>query len=613
MVYYENNIKALEVGQNALYNVFMKTECSESLINLNVSKIESKDGSFSMIVTFDEQTIRLNSSYRPLEEARKWAEAYTFPNINTVIEMYGLGNGFFCRELLKRMKKDDVLIIYEPNIDIFQYAIHNFDLTDILQNANVFLFVNELNEYEMEDCLLQKVQWYNMEFQVEVAHPQYQKMNREGYLCFHELIRNNNELAIINKNTDAAHGKKIVEYILKNIKHLKGSGLINELKNRIPKNIPAIIVSAGPSLGKNIEVLKQAKGKSIIIAVDTALPHLERYGIEPDFFITVDPNKSMRHFQGEYAKKIPLIAKLESKSDVLENNMGMKFFYNSHAYIEKLYDHVGIITNDYNTGGSVASAAFSVCVSLERERIIFVGQDLAYDGEFTHIGNRKETNMGNHGMREIEGVNGKLVRTRYDWLIYLQWFENSIRINPEIDFIDATEGGAVIHGTRIMTLKEVVGMYCISEFEVNNEIMTMDPTLSPENEEEVHLYLRNTYEELLIIQKRAEEILGIVYKIIALYKKKGITKEIQKLTDKIQKISNEIEGKDIYLLIDTYMAEFARNHLDEIYKFNSEDSDDTLKTFLLTRDMYQNIIEVTKELQPLVHKTVEEFNDGRVI
>lgn len=607
MKHYESNMKALELGQGKLYDVFIKNEHNEAFVNSVISKLEARDGSFAIIVTQEGQTIRLNSSYRPLEEARKWAEAYTFPNINTVVEMYGLGNGYFCRELLKRMKSDDILIIYEPNIEIFQYSIHNFDLTDILQNSNVFLFVNELNEFEMEDCLLQKVQWYNMDFQVEVAHPQYQKMNREDYLCFRELISNNNELAIINKNTDAAHGKKIVEYILKNIKYLKGSSLISELKNRIPKNIPAIIVSAGPSLEKNIEVLKQAKGKSIIIAVDTALPHLERYGIEPDFFITVDPNKSMRHFQGEYAKKIPMIAKLESKSDVLENNMGKKFFYNSHDYIEKLYDHVGIITNDYNTGGSVASAAFSVCVALELERIIFVGQDLAYDGEFTHIGARKETNMDVHGMREIEGVNGKPVRTRYDWLIYLQWFENSIRIKPEIDFIDATEGGAIIHGTRIMTLKEVVDMYCISEFEVNNAIRTMDPTLSLENEEKVHLYLRNTYEELLMIQKRAEEILSIVYKIIALYKKKGITNEIQKLTEKIHIISNEIEGKDMYLLIDTYMAEFARNHLDEIYKFNSEDSDDTLKTFLLTRDMYQNIIEVTKELEPLMHQTVEEF------
>lgn len=613
MKYYESNMKALELGQGKLYDVFIKNVHNEAFVNPGISKLEARDGSFAIIVKQEGQAIRLNSSYRPLEEARKWADAYTFSNINTVVEMYGLGNGYFCRELIKRKKSDDILIIYEPNIDIFQYAIHNFDLTDILQNSNVFIFVNELNEYEMQDCLLQKVQWYNMEFQVEVAHPQYQKINREAYLCFHELIRNNNELAIINKNTDAAHGKKIVEYILKNIKHLKDSSLISELKNRIPKNIPAIIVSAGPSLKKNIEVLKQAKGKSIIIAVDTALPYLEKYGIEPDFFITVDPNKSMRHFQGEYAKKVPVIAKLESKSDVLDHNMGKKFFYNSHAYIEKLYEHIGMITNDYNTGGSVASAAFSVCVALELERIIFVGQDLAYDGEFTHIGERKETNMDIHGVSVIEGIHGKPVRTRYDWLIYLQWFENSIRIKPEIDFIDATEGGAIIHGTRIMTLKEVVDMYCISEFEVNNVIVTMDPTLSLQNEEKVHLYLRNTYEDLLIIQKRAEEILGIVYKIITLYKKKGITNEIQKLTDKIQKISNEIEGKDIYLLIDTYMAEFARNHLDEIYKFDSEDNDDTLKTFLLTRDMYHNIIEVTKELEPLVHKTVEEFNYERVI
>lgn len=55
----------------------------------------------------------------------------------------------------------------------------------------------------------------------------------------------------------------------------------------------AIIVSAGPSLDKNVEDLKKAEGKAMIIAVDTALKTVLRAGVRPDLTICVDPRKEI--------------------------------------------------------------------------------------------------------------------------------------------------------------------------------------------------------------------------------------------------------------------------------------------------------------------------------
>lgn len=604
----EINLEALKLYRPVLYDVITRKKEMDIIEDLFITKTETRDGSFALCINKDSETIRLNSAYRPLEEARKWAEGYSFPNLNTVIEVFGLGNGVFIRELIGRIKGEDDLIIYEPNVRIFTFCLENFDISDILKNPNVYLFIEGLNEKNIEDCLLQKNHWYNMDFQRQIVHPQYLKFEKEKYEWFCETINNNNELLIINKNTDSFLGKLSVNNILKNIKYLIGSNIISEIREKLPNDVPAIIVSAGPSLQKNIDYLKEAKGRSVIICVDTAIPYLEAHNIEPDILITIDPRKSMWHFRGSYAKEIPIISKLEAKPEILDNNEARKIFYSSHNFMDKLYNEIGVEIQDYTSGGSVATAAFSVCVALEFKRIIFVGQDLSYEGEFTHMGGRKENFTMDLGIREVEGIDGTSVKTRYDWFIYLNWFENSIYSNPQIDFIDATEGGAKIHGTKIMTLKEVIETYCIKEFEIADIIQNTEPTLDAIRQEKISNYLHEAFDDLNIIQKKSEEILNLIYKMISIYKLKGVTKEVQNCTNKITQVSGDIENKNVYAIIETYMAEFSRNNLGDIYRFDTKDGDDTLRTFHMARDTYQNMIEATKELEPLLQKSVEEYD-----
>lgn len=608
MDYKEQNLEVLKNIRPLFYEAYEEYLKDATEADIEVSKVETRDGNYALCVQCEDQLLRLNSAYRPVDEAKRWADAYEFPNICTIIEMYGLGNGVFVRELLKKVKEDDSLIIYEPSPSIFSYCISNFKLDDILQSDNVYLYVEKVNEKDIIGCISKKLQWYNLNSHVELEHPFYIKFTEQQHNWYRDMISSNKDAAIINKNTDANLGKASVNNVLKNLKHMIGSNIIADIKGKIPKNVPAIIVSAGPSLSKNIKELKNAKGKSVIFAVDTALPYLEQNGIEPDFIVTIDPKKSNRHFTGKYIENIPVIAKLEAKPDVLDKSEGRKFFYSSHTFFGRLYREVGIEIEDYTSGGSVATAAFSVCVALEFERIILVGQDLAYDGEYTHVGDRTQKQVKGLGIREVDGVFGKPVKTRYDWLIYLEWFENSIFRFPQIDCIDATEGGALIHGSKVMKLSEAIDSYCTESFELIKVIEQTKPSLDTEKQQKVSLYLHEAYDDLDDIRNKSDQILRWVHKMIDVYKKKGINKEINDLTEKIKAMSLEIEEKNIYSIYDTYMTEFANKQMSDIFQMNQKEEDDTLKTFYLTRDMYEYVIEVSKELEPGLLDAIEEFD-----
>ncbi|WP_373845633.1 6-hydroxymethylpterin diphosphokinase MptE-like protein, partial [Clostridium sp.] len=72
-----------------------------------------------------------------------------------------------------------------------------------------------------------------------------------------------------------------IENNFTNMKKLIESPSIECVKDKY-KDIPAIIVSAGPSLDKNISELKRAEGKALIIATDAVLTTLKNHGIVPD-------------------------------------------------------------------------------------------------------------------------------------------------------------------------------------------------------------------------------------------------------------------------------------------------------------------------------------------
>ena len=92
------------------------------------------------------------------------------------------------------------------------------------------------------------------------------------------------------------------------------------------KGIPAIVVAAGPSLDKNIDLLKKIKGRFPIIAVDTALRHMIANGIKPDIVCAADSSyENSLDFVGvEDETEVILAAELMTHPDIFKVFKGPK-------------------------------------------------------------------------------------------------------------------------------------------------------------------------------------------------------------------------------------------------------------------------------------------------
>ena len=149
--------------------------------------------------------------------------------------------------------------------------------------------------------------------------------------------------------------------------------------------MPAIIVSAGPSLNKNIEELKKAKNKAFIIAVDTAMKPLLRNGIIPDMYAIIDGTKPLELVAVEESRNIPLLSEVRAAHAVMDYHKGKKFFFREFTpYFDRMYEMNHKEWAAMDVGGSVATAAFSLACYLGLGTVIMVGQDLALTGNKTH-------------------------------------------------------------------------------------------------------------------------------------------------------------------------------------------------------------------------------------
>lgn len=587
---YDENLKVIQDNKPSLYEDIRKLEADESgELCAHVETIMTREGHRGLLVEIDNHTYRLNSSYYPLEEAKRWIEQYEFRNLGIVVSMFGFGNGIFIREILKNLTDDGKIIIYEPSKEIFLHVIKEEKLFDIWTDSRVQLYIGESNRVNLISEIGANTHWTNIYSQIICKHPIYDKAFLKEYKDFMEVIYENNDRTFVNRNTESFFGKRIVSNTVANSSYISGANTVLDYSGKLPVDVPAIIVSAGPSLDKNIDELKRAKGKAVIVATDTALRYLFAHDIDPDFVVTLDPQKPSEYFDNPRCKDIPLFCKIESNQDILRNHTGKKILFSCHNYVNKLYYKLGKLISSYGAGGSVATGAFSICADLKFHRIVLIGQDLAYGNGVTHAGGDiSSIRSEEDGIRMIEDIYGNSIKTRYDWYIYLQWFVNSIETMQEIEVIDATEGGARIKGTKLMTLKDVIDQYCNKTIDCDRIVKSIPPTLNKEETIQMEAMIAESSKELGKIVSKSIKAISLCNKLIKECKYNRFdTDECIDMIGKITKINDYIEGTLVYDLIDTYITEETSKKLATLYQFSQDLKEDRISTFTRAVIMYE--------------------------
>ncbi|EJE7474040.1 motility associated factor glycosyltransferase family protein, partial [Campylobacter coli] len=257
---------------------------------------------------------------------------------------------------------------------------------------------------------------------------------------------------------DALQGiEQFVYNLPQMITHPSYTKLLSKRKNL---SDTAIIVSTGPSLTKQLPLLKKYANKATIFCADSSYPILAKHGIKPDYVCMLERTEItaefFNHDFGEFDNGICFIIKsivhpnainyLTKKTD----NFTIVSTYASFIQYLKL-DYFGY----FNMGFSVAHMACYLSLHLNHKNIIFIGQDLAYaengnshPDDYQNSANY-ESQMYEHILTIAYGGNGK-VETHSIWLLFKNWFENEMIPNTRkmgITTYNCTEGGARIEGT----------------------------------------------------------------------------------------------------------------------------------------------------------------------
>ncbi|MGP7818528.1 motility associated factor glycosyltransferase family protein [Niallia sp. 01092] len=387
----------------------------------------------------------LHSRYNPILEAEKWAESITKPSRISRVIVIGVGAGYHIhalKQMYPKLKVDSIEfneeylewcrsqeLIQKRLRDINVLTPKQFTAIDFVQDDTVKVVVYQpaLKMITNPD-ILQKVQ--QIQLMQQTIEDQSHLLSRN----FHLNIQLQDSCA---------------------------STFVN-----IHPDEHCILVSAGPSLTKQLPILKKLVNhkKVKICCVGTALTPLLKVGIIPDYVMVTDP-------------KINIVEQF----DFISNQKSMILFYlstaNHEAVVKWPFQRFIILQNGYeqaekivneknrllvNTGGSVATTFTDLLVKLGASNIIFVGQDLAFTNGFSHADDTHNQKHVNHLANLIKVKNydkTDVIATSKNLLFYLRWFENYVKTKKEINFFNCTEGGAHIDGLHHIPFQSYINMY----------------------------------------------------------------------------------------------------------------------------------------------------------
>ncbi len=320
--------------------------------------------------------ILLHSQFDPQKEAVRFADGNDI-NVGDHIFLYGWGLGYHVEEIAKRIGRQGRLVVMELNPEIFVSAMLAMDIERLWALCR-FDFIFAENEREIvsgisritsdQDC--QSGNGWKI-----LVHP-------TSFKCVPARFRNIVSIldnVLVERRTKTVFRKQFIKNFQSNLNVVQKYPGINKYKNRY-KNLPALLVGAGPSLDDSLEFLSQVQDNANIFCVDTALPILTENNIVPDFIVSVDPqDHTVKHFTTLPNADVPLIISPVSNAQAVKKYAGpfIIFLQKGHSITGGFEDMLGDKGFCY-AGGSVSCIALDIMMQFGFDPIIMVGMDFSY-------------------------------------------------------------------------------------------------------------------------------------------------------------------------------------------------------------------------------------------
>ena len=417
----------------------------------------------------------LCSALDPVREAERWASSVEPSNAKYLV-VFGLALGHHIEALRRRI--DLPVLVLEPSLEVIRAALERRPLE--LERVRIVCTPVELRDHLASILtrgdVVESFPW-----------PPTRRLFSGVHEAAGEAIKEAGALATVSNDTLEQRLRIWVRHFLANLPRcvgqLPGRGLTGWLQG-----YPAVLVSAGPSLDGNVELLAGAGDRAVVVGVNTAMGALERAKVKADFVVALEVlDVSCQLAALELNRDTSRLLCTWANPSLFQLPGGATYpFAAANPYFTRISEEVGL-GGGVDMGGSVANAAFNLLRMMGADPIVLVGQDLAYthnrayargtvfeqikvelDGDTARLDNLEtkrrigasvegaDTTREKWNVEQVPAYGGGTVASTMEFNYFRYMFETYARCMPDTQLINATEGGARIEGFTELPLAEVL-------------------------------------------------------------------------------------------------------------------------------------------------------------
>ncbi|WP_151061227.1 motility associated factor glycosyltransferase family protein [Campylobacter coli] len=576
----------------ALSNILLK----ESLKEIKSSKFELILGKDNLDINLKDNSgggYSENLLYQdPIKELQTMLNTYNDKYLlYPVLYFYGFGNGILFKALLQN-KNHQHIVVFEKDIEIIWIMFHILDFSSELQSAR--LMVLNTNKLEIQDynelCSSKPFFQFSRIYFLELMSHYYERFH-EDILGLNKKLAENFKNSIVSYGNDSTDTLQGIEQFVYNLPQMITHPSYKELLSK-RKGISdtAIIVSTGPSLTKQLPLLKKYASKATIFCADSSYPILAKHGIKPDYVCMLERTEItaefFNHDFGEFDKDIVFICAGVVHPKAIEYLKGRNLVITQKVLAFPYY----INLKDFSYAAvefSVAHMSYFLSVLLNHKNIIFIGQDLAYaengnshPDDYQNSANY-ESQMYKHILTEAYGGK-KEIKTHEVWIFFKQILEAMI-IKYHITTYNCTEGGARIEGT----IEKPFLWACenLLDKDLNKPFEKLEPlSLNKQNEFLLKAYYK-VYQSIKHCRDFSKILSNDFENIQSVYLSLNEKEEYLNLAiEKIDEFKNKLEDikqmQDLYEILSPLLIQFELN-LARIYVLNPKTKEDAFNKSIL--------------------------------
>ncbi len=580
----------------ALSNILLK----ESLKEIKSSKFELILGKDNLDINLKDTSDNTFLYENVIDELNTMLNTYNDKYLlYPVLYFYGFGNGILFKALLQN-KNHQHIVVFEKDIEIIWIMFHILDFSNELQSARLMILQTSSLDIEFFSnfCSSKPFFQFSRIYFLELMSHYYERFH-EDILGLNKKLAENFKNSIVSYGNDPLDALQGIEQFVYNLPQMITHPSYKELLSK-RKGISdtAIIVSTGPSLTKQLPLLKKYASKATIFCADSSYPILAKHGIKPDYVLSLEriplTSEFFNNDFGEFDKDIVFVCAGVVHPKTIEYLKNKTFIITQKILAFPYY--INLKNFCYAAVGfSVAHMAYEFATHLSHKNIIFIGQDLAYaeDG-FSHT--KDYSNLDKHE-GHFQRDKGKFQCLAYGgdgkaessevWTMFRFFLQDTISRNIISTTYNCTEGGARIEGT----IEKPFLWACenLLDKDLNKPFEKLEPlSLNKQNEFLLKAYYK-VYQSIKHCRDFNDNFIKVYDKIknsfMSLQNSQKNEIFIQEIIQDIDKTKTQIDElyntqKDLIQILGPLLTQFELN-LARIYVLNPKTKEDAFNKSIL--------------------------------